>query len=181
MFKSLPLLYSSHPSSYLFYFINQFIQRSKNTVAVVLVAWGGALMLVSRYFLTKNILNLVLTPGPSLRLETINLLGQVQHRQVPLSQVQVSSLLYLPSPSHPIPSHPIPCHPIHPTRHPCRPYHPMSTLDRLRIWEERRESEVKLTNYTEDGHRGDSKEGSVYQGEDRWRHVFYGQGWCSAR
>ena len=114
MFKSLPLLYSSHPSSYLFYFINQFIQRSKNTVAVVLVAWGGALMLVSRYFLTKNILNLVLTPGPSLRLETINLLGQVQHRQVPLSQVQVSSLLYLPSPSHPIPSHPMPSHSSHP-------------------------------------------------------------------
>eukprot|EP00026_Physarum_polycephalum_P017131 Phypoly_transcript_18242.p1 GENE.Phypoly_transcript_18242~~Phypoly_transcript_18242.p1 ORF type:complete len:244 (-),score=25.22 Phypoly_transcript_18242:41-733(-) len=63
-------------------------QRAKNTIAVVLVAWGGALMLISKYFLSRNILNLVLTPGPNVRLETINVLGQIQQRQVPISQVQ---------------------------------------------------------------------------------------------
>lgn len=45
-------------------------------------------MLISRHFVTKNILSLALTPGPKLQYETINVFGQLSHHQVPLSSVE---------------------------------------------------------------------------------------------
>lgn len=45
-------------------------------------------MLISRHFVTKNILSLALTPGPNLQVETINVLGRISHRSLPLSGVE---------------------------------------------------------------------------------------------